>query len=110
MDKKQQEGYLVGGAQDSSWSEWYANGKPKMTGHYTDLIKNGDWTYWDEQGNVTEKKTYQQGLVIVAKDNYDTYLEKMEYYLEKRNYKEAQKNAEAAEATISRRRTATSSI
>lgn len=98
--QKMQEGFFTAGSQDSTWSEWYESGKQKMVGHFTNLEKNGDWTFWDEQGNVTEKKSYQHGLVIVAKDNLDTYLEKLQYYLTKKNYKEALKNAEAAETLV----------
>ena len=98
--QKRQEGFFTAGSEDSAWGEWYETGKQKMAGHFTNLEKNGDWTFWDEQGNISLKKNYQHGLVIVAKDNFDTYLEKMEYYLAKKNYKEALKNAEAAEATL----------
>jgi antitoxin component YwqK of YwqJK toxin-antitoxin module len=98
--QKKQEGFFSAGGEDSTWSEWYETGKQKMIGHLANFERNGDWTYWDEQGNITEKKNYQHGLVIVAKDNLDTYVEKMEYYVGKRNYKEALKNVEAAEATL----------
>jgi antitoxin component YwqK of YwqJK toxin-antitoxin module len=98
--QKKQEGFFNAGEQDSAWNEWYDNGKQKMTGNFTSLEKNGDWTYWDEQGNVTTKKTYQQGLLITTKDNFDSYLEKLQYYLRKKNFKEALKNVEAAEATL----------
>ena len=97
---KKQEGFLTDGSEDSTWSEWYDTGKQKMVGHLTNREKNGDWTYWDEQGNITDKKNYQHGLVLVAKDNFDTYVEKMEYYVGKKNYKEALKNVEAAEAML----------
>jgi len=98
--QKKQEGFFTAGSEDSTWREWYENGKQKMAGQLTNLERNGDWTFWDEQGNITVKKNYQHGLVIVAKDNFDTYVEKMEYYLGKKNYKEALKNVEAAEATL----------
>lgn len=98
--QKQQEGFFTDGSQDSTWNEWYETGKQKMAGQFTHFVKNGDWTFWDEQGNITTKKNYQHGLVTVAKDNFDTYIEKMEYYLTKKNYKEAIKNVEAAEATL----------
>lgn len=98
--QKKEEGYFAAGNEDSTWSEWYETGKPKMIGHLTNLEKNGDWTYWDEQGNITAKKNYQHGLVITTKDDFDTYVEKMEYYFGKKNYKEALKNAEAAEALL----------
>ena len=98
--QKKQEGFFLAGGEDSTWSEWYETGKQKMIGHLTNLERNGDWTYWDSLGNITAKKNYQHGLVIVAKDNFDTYVEKMEYYIGKKNYKEALKNVEAAEATL----------
>ena len=98
--QKKQEGYFAAGNEDSTWSEWYETGKTKMVGHLTNLEKNGDWTYWDEQGNITAKKKYQHGLVITTTDDFDTYVEKMEYYFGKKNYKEALKNIEAAEALI----------
>jgi antitoxin component YwqK of YwqJK toxin-antitoxin module len=98
--QKKQEGFFTAGSEDSTWSEWYETGKQKMAGNFTNLEKNGDWIYWDDQGNITMKKNYQHGLVVVAKDDFDTYVEKMEYYLAKKNYKEALKNVEAAEATL----------
>lgn len=98
--QKQQEGFFVIGKEDSTWNEWYENGKQKMVGHFSNFEKNGNWTWWDEQGKITTKKNYTNGLVTVDKDNFDTYLEKMEYYLAKRNYKESLKNVELAKATI----------
>jgi antitoxin component YwqK of YwqJK toxin-antitoxin module len=98
--QKKQEGFFRAGKEDSTWSEWDSTGKQKMVGHFTNFEKNGAWTYWDEQGNVTMKKNYQHGLVIVAKDDFDTYEEKMMNYLAKRNYKEALKYEEAAEAML----------
>jgi antitoxin component YwqK of YwqJK toxin-antitoxin module len=98
--QKKQEGFFSAGSEDSTWSEWYETGKQKMIGHLSNLERNGDWIYWDSLGNITAKKNYQHGLVIVAKDDFDTYVEKMEYYVGKKNYKEALKNVEAAEATL----------
>lgn len=98
--QKQQEGFFVMGKEDGTWKEWFKNGKPKMVGHFTNFEKNGNWTWWDETGKITTSKNYISGLVTVDKDNFDTYLEKMEYYIAKRNYKESLKNVELAEATI----------
>lgn len=98
--QKKQEGFFVNGKEDSTWSEWFENGKTKMVGHFINLEKNGNWTWWDVTGKITASKNYKNGLVIVDKDNFDTYLERMEFFLAKRNYKEALKNVELAEATI----------
>jgi len=106
--QKQQEGFFVMGKEDSTWNEWYKNGKQKMVGHFTNFEKHGNWTWWDEQGKITTEKSYTNGLITVAKDNFDTWLEKMEYYLAKRNYKESLKNIELAEATITDRTEANS--
>jgi antitoxin component YwqK of YwqJK toxin-antitoxin module len=98
--QKKQEGFFVNGKEDGTWGEWFDNGKQKMVGHFTNLEKNGNWTWWDENGKITTSKKYVAGLVTVDKDNFDTYLEKMEFFLSKRNYKESLKNVESAEATI----------
>lgn len=98
--QKKQEGFFVNGKEDSTWKEWFENGKQKMVGHFTNFEKNGNWTWWDENGKITTSKNYTNGLVTVDKDNFDTYLEKMEFYLAKRNYKESLKNVELADATI----------
>lgn len=98
--QKKQEGFYVFAKEDSTWSDWYENGKPKMVGHFTNFEKNGAWTWWDENGNVTQSKTYKNGLLQVDKDNFDTYLEKMEFSLSKRNFKESLKYVELAEGTI----------
>lgn len=98
--QKKQEGFFVEGKEDSTWNEWFENGKQKMVGHFTNFEKNGNWTWWDEKGKITTSKNYKNGLVTVDKDNFDTYLEKMEFFLAKRNYKEALKNVEMAEGTI----------
>lgn len=71
-----------------------------MVGHFTNFEKNGSWTWWDGKGNITTTKTYQNGLVKVDKDNFDTYIEKMEYAISQRDFKESLKNVELAEGTI----------
>lgn len=98
--QKQQEGFFVMGKEDGDWKEWFENGKQKMMGHFTNFEKNGNWTWWNEKGEITTSKNYTAGLVSVDKDNFDTYLEKMEYYISKKNYKESLKNVELAEATV----------
>ena len=98
--QKKQEGFFVNGKEEGTWSEWFENGKQKMIGHFTNFEKNGNWTWWDEEGKIVTSKNYTNGLVTVDKDNFDSYLEKMESFLAKRNYKESLKNVELAEATI----------
>lgn len=98
--QKQQEGYFLNNKEDSIWTEWFENGKKKMVGHFKNYEKNGNWTWWDENGKITASKNYINGLLSVGKDNFDAYLEKMEFYLTQRNYIESLKNVELAEATI----------
>lgn len=98
--QKKQEGYFVNGKEDSTWRDWYESGKPKMVGHFTNFEKNGTWTWWDENGKITTTKTYENGLIKVSNNNFDSYLEKMEYAISKRDFKESLKNVKLAEATI----------
>jgi antitoxin component YwqK of YwqJK toxin-antitoxin module len=98
--QKKQEGFFLNGRADSTWSEWHENGQQKMVGYFTNFEKNGNWTWWNEKGIIVTSKNYTNGLVNIEKDNFDTYLEKMEFFLAKRNYKESLKNVELAEATI----------
>ena len=98
--QKRQEGFYINGQPDSTWQEWFENGQQKMQGQFTHAEKNGRWTWWDEKGNITTSKNYANGLLIVDKDNFDTYLEKFEYFLAKRDYKEALRNITSAKATI----------
>jgi len=97
--QKSQEGYFVNGKEDSTWNNYFENGKPQMTGQMRNFVRDGEWTWWDVNG-VPTKKLYQNGLVMTDKDNFDTYIEKMEYYISKKNFKEALKNCEAADQTI----------
>ena len=98
--RKEQEGFYVNGQKDGAWYEWFENGKPKMVGNFKDIEKDGAWTWWDKKGKITESKNYKNGLIIVDKDNFDTYLEKMEFYLSKKDFNESLKYVELAEATI----------
>ena len=99
--QKKQEGHFTEGKEDSTRKDWYESGKQKMVGNFTHSEKNGTWTWWDENGNVTTSKKYVNGLVEKAKNDFDTYVERMEFFITKRNFKESLKNVELALATLS---------
>ena len=78
--KKMQEGYFCSGQQCSNWTQWWDNGNlrsevvwqsGKINGSVTNYFPNGhkavtgqanqdkkvgEWTWWDNEGNVIVKK------------------------------------------------------
>lgn len=97
--KKKQEGHFLKGEEDGAWQDWYEDGTQKMKGQFLNGEKNGTWTWWDKTGKVTTIKIYQEGLLLVDKDNLESYLEKMEYYMRKKDFRQAVKYVELAKAT-----------
>ncbi|MBI3512375.1 MAG: hypothetical protein HY064_17065 [Bacteroidetes bacterium] len=64
------------------WFEYYPDGKIKVNGHYKEnltgnwddlyargycAIKNGTWTYYAEDGSVTKKEIYKDGVLVQEK-------------------------------------------
>lgn len=56
----EREGSYVGGKKDGDWIE-YAEGKVVFTGHYTDGKPDGEFTYFDRNGNELGKFTITGG-------------------------------------------------
>lgn len=53
------------------FKEYHKNGKLKCTGGYCEYelgLRNGDWKWYDEQGNLVETKNYNCGRYCSAKD------------------------------------------
>jgi len=98
--QKKQEGILKGETEDGIWKDWYENGTQRMVGTFKNGVKNGEWTWWDENGNVTTKKIYKDGLLVEGSDDFDVYIEKMEYFLTQKDFKAALSSVEKAVGTI----------
>lgn len=98
--QKKQEGILRGKTNDGTWKDWYENGKLKMIGTFKKGAKDGEWTWWDENGKITTKKKYKDGQLIDGTDDFDSYIEKMEYSLNQKDYKSALSNIEKAIGTV----------
>lgn len=98
--QKKQEGILRGETNDGVWKDWYENGKQKMIGAFKNGVKDGEWTWWDENGKITTKKKYKDGQLIDGTDDFDSYIEKMEYSLNQKDYKSALSNIEKAIGTV----------
>lgn len=62
-----------------SWSEYYPNGKIKVSGYYKEndtgnwnniwkrgycSRKEGEWIYYDENGNITKKEKYKDDKLV----------------------------------------------
>jgi antitoxin component YwqK of YwqJK toxin-antitoxin module len=41
---------------------WYASGQLRLEGGYQDDLRDGIWTYYDEQGRITAQGAYQAGV------------------------------------------------
>jgi hypothetical protein len=71
-----------------------------MIGTFKNGVKNGEWTWWDEKGNVTSKKKYNDGQLLEGINDIDTYLEKMESAVNKKDFKSALSYIEKAIGTV----------
>ena len=49
----------------------YENGQKSAEGGYVNGERDGLWTYWDEEGNVTSIKTYEAGDLVSEKITKD---------------------------------------
>ena len=58
------------GLKDGLYKQWYENGQKRLEGKYTaNLEKNrqhktGVWSYWNEDGKLTAKEAYREGILI----------------------------------------------
>jgi antitoxin component YwqK of YwqJK toxin-antitoxin module len=64
------EKHYVSNKLDGKIIGWYENGQKRLEGKYTaNLEKNrqhktGVWSYWNEDGKLTAKETYREGILI----------------------------------------------
>ncbi len=70
-----------------------------MGDSFKNKVKDGDWTWWDEKGNLTTRKKYKEGFLVEGMDDLDSYVEKMGAALNKRDFKSALSNIEKAIGT-----------
>jgi antitoxin component YwqK of YwqJK toxin-antitoxin module len=40
------------------------NGQKRGEGNYKDGKRDGFWTFWDENGNITKTETYSNGELV----------------------------------------------
>jgi YD repeat-containing protein len=44
--------------------EWHPNGRKKSEGHFVHGKQEGEWTSWDQDGNVIAERDYRDGQVV----------------------------------------------
>ena len=49
---------FVDGKKNGKTTTWYANDIKRYEGFYTDDKESGLWTYWNEKGDIINKKNY----------------------------------------------------
>jgi len=54
---------LKNGFKDGSFTEYYENGKEKMTGKFKQDKRDGNWRRYDEDGELVMRRTYEDGEV-----------------------------------------------
>jgi len=59
---------LKNGFKDGSFTEYYENGKEKMTGKFNLDKRDGNWRLYDEDGDLVMRRTYDNGEVKRQKD------------------------------------------
>jgi antitoxin component YwqK of YwqJK toxin-antitoxin module len=52
------EGSFRKGKMNGEWAGYHANGYTKYKGHWTDNVKSGTWTYWNEKGIPEKTESY----------------------------------------------------
>jgi antitoxin component YwqK of YwqJK toxin-antitoxin module len=52
------------GVQQGPYKEFYENGETKVVGEYSGGKKTGAWKHFDAKGNITDEKTYKEGLEV----------------------------------------------
>ena len=59
---------LRNGFKDGSFTEYYQNGKEKMTGKFTRDKRDGHWRLYDEDGHLVMRRVYDDGEVTKERD------------------------------------------
>ena len=49
---------------DGKYREWYADGSPKLIGHYVDGKQDGEWLFFDKNGDVLPSIFYENGREV----------------------------------------------
>ena len=57
------QGHLLHGL----YQENYSSKQLKIQGYYKYGLKNGTWSYWDEQGKLTEQENWKKGVLQISK-------------------------------------------
>tara|TARA_Y100000588_G_scaffold109615_1_gene120128 strand:- start:11117 stop:11749 length:633 start_codon:yes stop_codon:yes gene_type:complete len=52
------------GARHGEMLQWYPNGKLRAQGFYADGKPEDTWYFWDEEGNETDSKKFENGLRV----------------------------------------------
>ena len=55
---------LKKGLKQGNFREYYDNGEIKIRGKYKNDLMDGTWKYYDENGKITEKKEFDEGILI----------------------------------------------
>ena len=72
---KKEEGYYIDDKKDGKWTEWDENGQISLEGSYTEGKENGNWTYWSKSGQIKKEHNFIDGKWIEWNENGQISLE-----------------------------------
>ena len=49
------------------YKEWYENGSPKLSGQYMDGQQDGEWVFFDKEGNSLPNLNFENGIETTRK-------------------------------------------
>jgi hypothetical protein len=50
-----------------TYEEWYENGSPKLSGQYMDGQQDGEWVFFDKEGNNLPNLNFENGIETTRK-------------------------------------------
>lgn len=74
IGRNQREVIRKNGILDSTYSEWFSNGSPKMFGRYKNGVRNGEWKSWDEDYNCIISSYYEGKLIKTETAKHSTVI------------------------------------
>lgn len=61
---------MVGGKWNGEYNSWWHNGNKCIETTYKDDKIHGEYTYWNEDGTLREKKYYNEGIIELNNSNF----------------------------------------
>lgn len=73
------------------FTQYFVNGRLKLTGLYNDSIRTGNWVEWYSTGKIKRRFLYENGKMVIPKEDqkWTALMEKAKKYKEDKNFEMA---------------------